>query len=159
MNYEIKGKLKRIGILILLIIFIISLYKFYTRPVGLHNLIYNGNIKSIDVYIVFNGSGNRDEIELINKPDINRFINILNKYKYSKIPKEYIGGVYPSSTNDLIDIRIVFNDSKVSHQQISVEKNDVMTVNFGNGKYRDYKAKGNDGLYEELLRWFSTNFQ
>lgn len=158
MNYANRGKKKGMGILIFLIISIVSLYKFYIRPVNLDHLIHSGNIKSIDVYIVTNGSDDIYESELTREEDIDHFINILNKYKYSKIPKMYMDGVYPASTNDLVDIRIIFSDGKVSHQNISVDDKNEVSISFGNGKYRDYKVMRNDGLYEELLKWFSTNF-
>lgn len=158
MNKEYIQNQKGLGIIILIIICIISLYKYYTRPVNIHNLIYNESVASIDVYIVTNGSDNRIEIDLINKEDINQLINILDQYEYSKIPKMYIDGVYPASINDLIDMRIIFSSNRVSHQQLSVDKRNEVSISFGNGKYRDYKIKGNNGLYEELLEWFGTNY-
>ena len=158
MNNIDSMKKKEFRIIIFLIITIIFLYKFYTRPINFYSLTYNGNIESIDVYIVTNGSDNMIELDLIKKEDISQFINILNKYEYSKIPKMYINGVYPATSNDLIDIRIIFSSNGVSHQLLSVDERNEVSISFGNGKYRDYKIKGNNGLYEELLEWFSSKF-
>ncbi|TJX15441.1 hypothetical protein E9840_03330 [Tissierella creatinini] len=158
MNHGNRGKQNRFGVLIFLIICTVALYKYYTRPVNLHNLIYNGRVRSIDVCVVTNGSDDIYEIEFIKEEDINHFINILNKYKYSKIHKMYIDGVYPASSNDLIDTRIFFSEAKVPHYNISIDDKNEVSISFGNGKYRDYIVKGNNGLYEELLKWVSSNF-
>jgi len=151
-----KMKIEEFGAFILLIICIILLYKLYTIPVGLYGVIDNKDIKSVELYVNFNDFEGLEEssIKVDKKQDIDEFISILNRYKYSKIPRLYIDGVYPASTNDLIGSTISYSGNIISHQLLSVDSSNEVSISYGNGKYRDYRVKGNEGkLFEELLYW------
>jgi len=92
MSEKFKIKLMELTTYILIIICIFALYKLYTKPVSLNDVINNGSIKSIFIRIIVNDIKDYEvpdeqDIKLDKDEDIDEFITILNKYKYSKIPR------------------------------------------------------------------------
>lgn len=162
MSEKFKIKLMEISTFILFIICIVALYKIYTKPVSLYDVINNGSIKSIFVRIIVNDINDYEvpdeqDIKLGKNEDIDEFMSILNKYKYSKIPRFYNDRVFPVNNSDVtLDCIINYDDNKILHQQVQVYSDNEVTMYNKNGKYRDYVVKGNeDKLFEELLTWIN----
>jgi len=165
MSEKFKIKLMELTTYILIIICIFALYKLYSRPVSLNNVINNDSIKSIFVRIIVNDIkdyevSDEQDIKLDKDEDIDEFISILNKYKYSKIPKFYNDRVFPVNYSDVtIDCVINYDDNKILHQQVQIYSNNEVTMYNKKGKYRDYVVKGNEEkLFKELLMWIDERY-
>lgn len=164
MSERVNKKVIKVISFMLLIICIVSLCFFLTRPVGLYDIINNRAIKSINVsaYVsgkVTYGLPNKSRFDLDNEQDINAIMSILNRYKYSKILKLNNPGVVPANpTNGVIDIYIFYinADNKLVDQYIFVDtENDVIIRNKNNINI-DYKIEGNDKrLFQDLSSWLS----
>lgn len=165
MSEKLKVKLMELSTYILIIICIVALYKFYTKPVSLNNVINNGSIKSIFIRMIVNDIKDYEvpdeqDIKLCKNEDIDKFMSILNKYKYSKIPRFYNDRVFPVNNSDVtLDCIINYDDNKILHQQAAIDSDNEVTFYNKKGKYRDYVVKGNeDKLFEELLTWIKETY-
>ncbi len=165
MSEKFKIKLMELTTFILIIICIFAVYKLYTKPVSLNNVINNSSIKSIFIRMIVNDTKDYEipdehDIKLDKDEDIDEFINILNKYKYSKIPRFYNDRVFPVNYSDVtIDCVINYDDNKVLHQQVAIDSDNEVTFYNKKGKYRDYVVKGNEKqLFKELLIWIDLRY-
>lgn len=158
-----KYKLKDFTTVIFIVV-VLSLYLIYIKPVGLYDIINSGSIRSASAHVIFNDLQEHELNEVPNyynitleKEDFDEYIEILNKYKYSKIPIYYFGKLRPTKfSSKIIDCTINYDDD-ILHQQVSVYYDNEVSFYNKKGVYRNYTVHG-DGLFEELLAWLNERY-
>lgn len=161
---KLKNKIKDYTTIIL-IVFILSLYLIYMKPVGLYDIINSGSIRSAFINVIFNDLQEDEVNEVPNyysitleKEDFDDYMKILNKYEYSKIPIYYFDMFRPTKFSDrIIDCTINYNDENVLHQQVTVYSDNEVRFYNKKGVYRNYSVHDN-GLFEELLIWLNERY-
>lgn len=159
-----KYKLKDFTTVIFIVV-VLSLYLICIKPVGLYDIINSGSIRSAFVQVIFNDLQEHELNEVPNyynitleKEDFDEYIEILNKYKYSKIPIYYFDKIRPTKfSSKLIDCTINYDDEMVSRQQVTVYSDNEVRFYNKKGVYRNYSVHGN-GLFEELLTWLNERY-
>lgn len=150
---------------ILFSVCIVSLYFYLTRPVSLYDIIGKGTIKEIDISSSITETINYSlpselHLRLDTKQDIDTFMDILNKYRYSKILKFYNSRVVPANpTKGIIDMHIFYSNNNNKLQYIYVDAENDVIIRNKNDVNIDYKIKGNDiKLFDDLSHWLSDNW-
>lgn len=161
---KVNKKVIKVSSLVFVMICVGSLYFYLTRPVDITNITSIGTIKKVDVNVSLTGTNNyglpsRLKLGFDNEQDINAIMNILNKYKYSKILKLNDPWTVPANpTNGVIDIYIFYTntDNKAVDQYIFVDTENDVKIRNKSGTYIDYKIEeGGRRLFQDLSGWIS----
>lgn len=145
----------------LAIICLVSLYFYLTRPLDLKNIMNKNNIKEINISTDTFKTDYKlpNELRLNNEKDINEVLNILGKYKYSRVMKVYNPRAVPANpTNGVIHIFMTYSntDNKLVQQYFFVDSENDVAIRNKNRINIDYKISGNDEkLFENLSSWLS----
>jgi hypothetical protein len=160
-------KVIKVSSLVFVVICVVSLYFYMTRPVDITDITSIGIIKKIDVNVSLTGTNNyglpsRLKLGFDNEQDINAIMNILNKYKYSKTLKFNNPRVVPANpTNGVIDIYLFYTtaDNKKMNQYIFIDTENYVAIRNKSGINIHYKIVGsNKSLFEDLSSWLSENW-
>jgi hypothetical protein len=157
---KVRSKVKILIIILLVASCMISYYFYLSRSISLNNIIGIESIQYIDIITdvspIFKEKLPK-EIKVDKKQDIDLIMQILNKYKYSKIVK-YYNQSYVSANHTNAGIHMFLNFSNIKNiikeQYIFVDSENDVAIRNKNDINIEYKvAENGKKLFEDLVSW------
>ncbi|MBB6215044.1 hypothetical protein HNQ80_001133 [Anaerosolibacter carboniphilus] len=161
---------KKIIIVLIIAISIISFYIFFTQPINFNDAANIGSIEDIEEIRIYahyrKGSfGSSYDLIIDDKNDIDEVINILDNYKYSK--KFSFKNLMPGDSENItgktysfMQIFITHSSSKnqIMHQRLTIDSYNTVNIDYTTGRHweSEYNTSESDkNIFEGLSDWLN----